>query len=153
MQLAAPTGANPDDEDAIAATGAINQEEHVKLLMRAEKAERRAAALQQAMEEGTREHAKEVAALRMRLAEAEARSAGGFGAPANLVLGELTPPGTANVADLPGMRAPPAIAPPPPPLGGSRRSTPPNSGGRLAPLAPALAPAVAAPPTSAGAAG
>jgi len=64
-------------------------EEQVKLLMRAEKSERRAAAVEEEMTEMARRSAREIAALKLKLAEKEAQLMGGFGSSANLVLGEL----------------------------------------------------------------
>ena len=64
-------------------------EEQVKLLMRAERGERRAAAVEEEMTEMARRSAREIANLKLRLAEKEAQLMGGFGSSANLVLGEL----------------------------------------------------------------
>lgn len=115
----------------------VNAEEQVKLLMRAEKAERRMAALEEEMQEMARANGREVAGLKMRLAEAQAQSKGGFGSAANFMLGELTPSGT--VSDVPVLDG---AGGGPPPLGSSRRSTPPANT-RLGPLA--------APPSGSGA--
>ena len=69
-------------------------EEQVKLLMRAERAERRASAIEEEMTEAARQNAREIANLKLKLAEKEAQLMGGFGSSANLVLGEL--PGLGN---------------------------------------------------------
>ena len=63
-----------------------------------------------------RSQGREIAALKMKVAEAEAAAKGGFGSAANLALGEL----------------PPA---PRPPSGSMRRNTPPGPAGRLHPIA------------------
>ena len=91
-------------------------EEVARLLMRAEKSERRAAALEEEMTDMARSQGREIAALKMKVAEAEAAAKGGFGSAANLALGEL----------------PPA---PRPPSGSMRRNTPPGPAGRLHPIA------------------
>jgi len=119
--------------------GGASAEETAKLLMRAEKAERRAAALEEEMTEMARANGRESATLKMKLAEADAQLKGGFGSAANLVLGELPMPAALAPAALaPATDLPPL--PPRLPSGGSsqRRSTPP--GGRLEPVA---APAIA----------
>lgn len=67
----------------------IGTEEHVRLVMRAEQAERRAGATEAEMAESARTHAREVAQLKLRLAEKEAQLMGGFGSLANLALDEL----------------------------------------------------------------
>ena len=48
-------------------------EEQVKLLMRAERAERRASAIEEEMTEAARQNAREIANLKLKLAEKEAR--------------------------------------------------------------------------------
>ena len=111
---------------SVGAGGAARAEELAKLLMRAEKSERRAAALEEEMTEMARNHGKEVAGLKMKVAEAEAGANGGFGSAANLALGELPGPALAP------SEAPP-MPPPRPPSGSTRRATPPA--GRLAPVA------------------
>lgn len=132
-----------EEEDDLGGAGSPHPgrggEEHAKLLFKAQKAERRAAALEEEMQEMARANGREVAALKMKLAEAEARAQGGFGSAANLVLGELTPPGTVagppsvDVADPLGSSLPPRVHPPlGPPPGSSRRATPP--GNKLGPL-------------------
>jgi len=114
--------------------GGASPEEVAKLLMRAEKAERRAASLEEEMTEMARVNGRETAALKMKLAESEAQAMGGFGSASNLVLGELTPLGALPppAADLPPLL--PRL-----PSGGAsqRRSTPP--GGMLEPLAAPIA--------------
>merc|ERR1719453_744939 len=81
-------------------------EEHVKLLMRAEKSERRAASLEEELQEVARTSAREVAVLKLKIAEKEAQLAGGFGTMTNLVLDELAPPRATDGLDL-GLRAGP----------------------------------------------
>ncbi|KAG8458463.1 hypothetical protein KFE25_004341 [Diacronema lutheri] len=61
----------------------IGTEEHVKLVMRAEQAERRATATEAEMADAARSYAREIAGLKVRLAEKEAELLGGFGAPHN----------------------------------------------------------------------
>jgi len=56
----------------------IGTEEQVKLVMRTEQAERRATATEAEMAENARKYAREIAALKVRLAEKEAESLGGF---------------------------------------------------------------------------
>ena len=126
-------GREDAEEDDTSGVGGAKAEEVAKLLMRAEKSERRAAALEEEMTEMARANGREVAALKMKVAEAEAGASGGFGSAANLALGELPGDPLAPPSDLP----PPPL--PRPPSGSSRRQTP---TGRLAP--------VAAPPSSAG---
>ena len=99
-------------------------EEQVKLLMRAERAERRASAIEEEMTEAARQNAREIANLKLKLAEKEAQLMGGFGSSANLVLGEL--PGLGN-SDEP--RRDRGGLPPRHPSGGARRQSP-----RLDPL-------------------
>jgi len=121
-----------EDDEGTAGIGGAKAEEVAKLLMRAEKSERRAAALEEEMTEMARSHGREMAALKMKIAEAEAGASGGFGSAANLALGELpAPPGSAG--GVPHSQLPPA---PRPPSGSTRRNTP---SGRLAPVAPASA--------------
>lgn len=105
-----------EDEMGGAVPGGAKAEEVARLLMRAEKSERRAAALEEEMTDMARSHGREIAALKMKVAEAEAAAKGGFGSAANLALGEL----------------PPA---PRPPSGSMRRNTPPGPAGRLHPIA------------------
>ena len=68
---------------------AAQTEERVRMTMRAENSERRAAALQEELTQMARAHAKEVANLKIKLHEKEAQLMGGFGSAANLVLGEM----------------------------------------------------------------
>ena len=73
-----------------------------------------------------RNHGREVAELKMKLAEEKAKSMGGFGSISNLELGELGLPAarpSVPVGELP-------LLPPRPPSGSSRRQTP-----RLEPIA------------------
>ncbi|KOO20889.1 hypothetical protein Ctob_000922 [Chrysochromulina tobinii] len=80
-----------EDEMGGAVLGGAKAEEVARLLMRAEKSERRAAALEEEMTDMARSHGREIAALKMKVAEAEAAAKGGFGSAANLALGELPP--------------------------------------------------------------
>lgn len=148
-----------DGEEQVVQSG-HSSEEMVRLQMKLEKAERRASALEDELQEMARAHGKDVAALKMKLAEAHAQAAGGFGTAANLALGEFSPafgvmgsaPAEANAGYGVGMPSPPMAAPPPlgggsqrGSRGGSRAGS--RNGARLAPLdvsAPAPAPAVVA---------
>ena len=117
-------------------------EEQVKLLMRAERAERRAAAVEEEMTEMARKNAREIAALKLRVAEKEAQLMGGFGSSANLVLGELPaageatpePGGISREGSTRSVRLPPRH----PSSGGPRRLSP-----RLDPLESGREPAAA----------
>ena len=64
-------------------------EEQVKLLLRCERAERRAAAVEEEMVEMARQNAREIATLKVRLAEKDAQLLGGFGGMSNLPLGDI----------------------------------------------------------------
>lgn len=94
-------------------------EEQVKLLMRAERAERRAAAVEEEMTDMARQNAREIASLKLKLSERDAQLAGGFGSAAN-ILNDFSLSGTYDVRQ-PG--------PPPHPSLGARRQSP-----RLDPL-------------------
>jgi hypothetical protein len=130
--LEKPAGAAADEDDEeerrMMGGGGVAMEEMVKMQMRAEKAERRAAALEEELQEMSRANGREVADLKMKLAEAQAAGRGGFGSAANLALGEIMPLGAPvpmpDMAERPNQLAP---------LGSSRRSTPPV-GGRLDPI-------------------
>jgi hypothetical protein len=130
--LEKPAGAAADEDDEeerrMMGGGGVAREEMVKMQMRAEKAERRAAALEEELQEMSRANGREVADLKMKLAEAQAAGRGGFGSAANLALGEIMPLGAPvpmpDMAERPNQLAP---------LGSSRRSTPPV-GGRLDPI-------------------
>ncbi|KAL1525783.1 hypothetical protein AB1Y20_020625 [Prymnesium parvum] len=120
-------------------------EEQVRLLVRTEKSERRAAALEEEMMEMSRLHAREVASLKLKIAEKDAQLMGGFGSNANLELGELP---TAPAAVPAAERA----LPPRHPSGGSRRNSPrlnPLPANSSQPAAKQDARAVAQSPTSA----
>lgn len=131
----APKKGDDDEEgEPMMRVGAFASEDGVKLRMRAEKAERRAAALEDEMQEMARQNGKEVAKLKMRLAEAQASATHG-----NLLLGEVTPPGSAGALSSVGL---PDVTDgglgggglaKAPPLGSSRRATPPPNK-RLDPL-------------------
>ena len=130
-------GAKREDDEPPSpdARGNISSEEQVKLLMRAEKAERRAAALEDEMQEMARQNGREVAKLKMKLAESDAMGKGGFGSAANLQLGENMSTGTFT-PDISEMQAGgPRLSSSLPPQGSSRRGTP--QGKRLDPLATA----------------
>jgi hypothetical protein len=135
-----PLKEGEEEEEEITRGPRVNAEEQVKLLMRAEKAERRMAALEEEMQEMARANGREVAMLKMKLAEAQAASKGGFGSAANFSLGELTPAGTMTGEPPPSDGLPPA----PPKSGSSRRSTPPGHS-RLPPVG---VPPVGAPPAA-----
>lgn len=64
-------------EEERSGSAGIGAEEHVKLLMRAEQAERRATATEAEMAEAARMYAREIAGLKVRLAEHEAEALGG----------------------------------------------------------------------------
>lgn len=136
-----------DEEEEHTRVPRVNAEEQVKLLMRAEKAERRAAALEEEMQEMARTNGREVAMLKMKLAEAQAQAKGGFGSAANFSLGELTPAGTIDPSVV-SDGGPPMPPPPRSANGSSRRSTPPANS-RLPPVgAPAPAPSPPPQPVS-----
>jgi len=65
-------------------------EEQIKLLMRAERSERRAAAVEEEMTEMARQNAREIAALKLKISEKDAQIAGGFGSNSALMLSELS---------------------------------------------------------------
>jgi len=65
-----------EDEMGGAVLGGAKAEEVARLLMRAEKSERRAAALEEEMTDMARSHGREIAALKMKVAEAEAAAKG-----------------------------------------------------------------------------
>ena len=83
------------------------EEEKLGLLMRAETAEARATASSNELVDAAQRYAKEISALKAKLAEKEAQLMGGFGSLANLALGEM-----------PRMRAPSPSALGLAPLGG-----------------------------------
>mmetsp|Transcript_12986 Transcript_12986/g.39145 ORF Transcript_12986/g.39145 Transcript_12986/m.39145 type:complete len:129 (-) Transcript_12986:25-411(-) len=95
----------------------VGTEEHVKLVMRAEQAERRATATEAELADNARRYAREIAALKLKLAEKEAELMGGFGSQVNLELDELPQP---NPRDPPAMGRP---AQPVHPSGSLRRSS------------------------------
>jgi len=62
--------------------------------MRAERAERRSAAVEEEMTDMARQNAREIASLKLRISEKDAQLAGGFGSSSALMLGELGASGT-----------------------------------------------------------
>lgn len=114
-------------------------EEQVKLLMRAERAERRAAAVEEEMTEMARQNAREIAALKLKLSEKDAQIAGGFGSSSALMLNDLSMSGPQeelrrSMSERPGERT--LLQP----LSSARRQSP-----RLDPL---FIPGASASPTS-----
>ena len=141
----APLAAGAQATAVVAAAAAAaedmgaSSEELVRMTMRAENAERRVAALEEELTQMARKHGKEVAALKLKMAEKDAQLMGGFGSAANLALGELGPPRTPAADDplLAGLVA----------EGGSRGGSRPGSRpGRkkTPPLAPLAVPEVPA---------
>ena len=59
------------------------------MLLRCERAERRAAAVEEEMTEMARQSAREIAGLKVKLAEKDAQLMGGFGPSSNLALGDV----------------------------------------------------------------
>ena len=114
-------------KDAVQDAPAFASEEQVKLLMRAERAERRSAAIEEEMTEMARSNAREIAALKVKLAERDSQLAGATGLGGSLggsIGGSMLHEGALGLSGpLEGLTRRPPSAGFSPPFGSAKRAS------------------------------